>query len=95
MDNRISHLTAQHGRCYVTGIAFNSIDEIHCHHLLPKTKGGNDSYNNLVIIREDIHVLIHAHDEEMVKESLKAYSLTQKQREKFNKLRQLAGNCPI
>ena len=41
-DNRISLYLAQKGKCAVTGEEFTSTEEIHCHHKLPKSKGGTD-----------------------------------------------------
>ena len=61
-DNRISLYSAQQGKCAITGKVFENINEMHCHHKIPKSKGGNDSYQNLVLICENIHKLIHASD---------------------------------
>ena len=32
-DNRISHFSAQWGECAVTGKSFETLSEIHCHHI--------------------------------------------------------------
>ena len=39
---------------------FLTTDEIHCHHIKPKKYGGNDSYENLVLINKLVHRLVHA-----------------------------------
>ena len=46
-SNRISLYLAQKGNCAVTGESFTSTEEIHCHHKIPKSKGGTDDYQNL------------------------------------------------
>ncbi|MDR2649943.1 MAG: HNH endonuclease [Clostridiales bacterium] len=60
MDNRISRFCGQHGRCAVSGYEFKTPDEIRCHHIIPEELGGTDKYQNLVLIRDDIHTLLHA-----------------------------------
>ena len=59
-DNRISLYSAQKGKCAVTGEEFISKDEIHCHHKIPKSKGGIDSYQNSILVTATVHKLIHA-----------------------------------
>lgn len=39
-DNRISLYSAQWGKCAVTGIEFQVTQDIHCHHITPRGKGG-------------------------------------------------------
>ena len=63
-DNRISLYSAQQGKCYVTNKIFDNIGDIHCHHKQAKEKGGNDAYQNLVLIYENVHRLIHANSTE-------------------------------
>lgn len=93
-DNRISKYAAQYGKCAVTGKIL-WIDEIHCHHILPKEKGGTDEYANLVIVHENIHRLIHA----TVPETINAYrttlNLTKPMLNKINQYRIAAGNTAI
>ena len=59
-DNRVSLFAAQRGRCSVTGRPFLSTDEVHCHHIKPVHAGGGDKYQNLTLVRDDVHRLIHA-----------------------------------
>ena len=42
-DNRLSLFCAQYGKCAVTGQVFESLGDIHCHHKLPKNRGGRDN----------------------------------------------------
>ncbi len=90
MDNRISLYVAQYGKCAVTGQVLE-LDEIHCHHKKPVSQGGNDRYENLIILHKDIHRLLHATQEETIKTYLLQLKLTPKQKAKLNKLRQLAN----
>jgi len=90
MDNRISLYVAQYGKCAITGQIL-TLHEIHCHHKKPVSQGGNDRYENLIILHKDIHRLLHATKEETIKAYLSQLQLTYKQKAKLNKLRQLAN----
>lgn len=91
MDNRISLFSAQWGKCAVTGRDFRTLDEIHCHHKMPKESGGGDEYANLILILEPVHRLIHAKAEEVIARYCTLLNLDQKQLVLLNKLRCLAG----
>ena len=94
-DNRLSLFCAQYGKCAVTGRILESLGDIHCHHKLPKEKGGKDSYQNLVIVHKDVHILIHATTESTIRKYLSILNLNKKQLSKVNKLRKETGNLPI
>ncbi len=94
-DNRISLFSAQWGKCAVTGKEFATTEEIHCHHKVPRNKGGTDKYDNLILVWEPIHKLIHATTEETVEKYKMICNLDKKQMDKVNKLRELAGNAKI
>ena len=94
-DNRISLFSAQQGKCAVTGIEFQSLSEIHCHHKTPKSLGGNDKYENLVLVLEPIHKLIHAKDKMTVQKYLKFLNLNAEQMARVNALRKLAQRDEI
>lgn len=89
-DNRISLYAAQYGKCAVTGEVLKR-HEIHCHHKVPKSKGGTDAYANLIIVCEAVHQLIHATDEATIRRLLQTLSLDSAQRKKLNKLREQAN----
>ncbi len=93
-DNRISRYVAQNGKCAVTGIALSE-NEIHCHHIIPKSCGGSDKYENLVIVANVVHVLIHAGKADTIQKCLSMLNLDAKQMEKLNKLRLAAGKSII
>ena len=94
-DNRISLLSAQCGKSAITGIEFQCLEDIHCHHKLPKQYGGTDKYDNLVIVLPQIHRLIHATDEITIGKYLRLLNLDKAQITKLNKYRELARNNPI
>lgn len=94
-DNRISLFSAQWGKCAITGKEFINAEEIHCHHKKPKAQGGTDKYENLILIHEDVHRLIHATAEETIEKYLKVLNLNDKQIRKLNDLRQMAGLAEI
>jgi len=64
-DNRIALFSGQRGKCRVTGNELNPYS-IHCHHIIPRTMGGTDEYKNLCLIDREIHILLHAVDEETI-----------------------------
>ena len=93
-DNRISLYASQYGKCAILGTILD-IDDIHCHHKLPRKLGGKDNYQNLIIIHKDIHALVHAVNEDSIRKYLSKFSLNAKQKQKLNSLRKMAGNEPI
>jgi len=94
-DNRLSLFCAQYGKCAVTGQALEMLEDVHCHHKLPRSRGGKDNYQNLVIVHEDVHILIHATTDHTIQKYLALISLDTKRLNKLNKLRAEAGNLPI
>ena len=88
-NNRISLYSAQKGLCAVTGEKFTSTEEIHCHHKIPKSKGGTDDYQNLILVMATVHKLIHATNAETIQKHLQACKPNLK---KLNVLRKLVGN---
>ncbi len=90
-DNKISLYAAQYGKCAVLGVVLY-IEDIHCHHKLPKSLGGKDNYQNLIIVHQDVHRLIHATKQETISKYLSALKLDKRQISKVNKLRKMVGN---
>lgn len=88
---RTNLFSAQYGKCAVTGMPFLTTDEMHCHHIKPKKYGGNDSYENLVLINKLVHRLVHAETVETITYYLEVCNLNKKQMEKLNALRLKAG----
>lgn len=94
-DNRLSLFSAQNGKCAVTGELFKELDEIHCHHKKPKHLGGTDKYQNLIIVLEEVHILIHATQKETINKYMNILQLKKLQIAKINQLREEVGNFEI
>ncbi|MDC7287438.1 group II intron reverse transcriptase/maturase [Blautia schinkii] len=96
MDNRLSLWCAQYGKCAITGREL-MVDEIHCHHKIPKGPPfyGTDRYENLIIVHVDVHRLIHATAPETIAKYLAMLNLTKRQLNKVNSLRKSAGLAEI
>ena len=93
-DNRLSLYCAMQGKCAITGKPL-AIDEIHCHHKTPIKNGGTDRYDNLLIVAEEVHILLHALKTETIEKYLIKLNLDFKQRYKLNKYRQILGLSEI
>ena len=85
-DNRISRYSMQQGKCAVTG-EFLTAEIAHCHHIVPKGMGGEDNFDNLVIIHELVHKLVHATQSQTIDKYLRLLKLNDKAIKKLNKLR--------
>ncbi len=94
MDNRISVFASQHGKCAITGKPL-WIDELECHHKIPLNQGGNDKYDNLVILCSDVHKLIHAVNPDIIQFYLNKIKPNKSQLRKINSLRLMAKNSVI
>lgn len=89
-DNRISRYSMQNGKCAVTGV-FLLADDVHCHHKLPRNMGGTNEFNNLIIVHEFVHRLIHATHEETIRKYMRLLQLSDNQLRKINKLRKVCN----
>lgn len=85
-DNRISKFISQYGKCAITGVELMG-DDWDCHHIIPSEFGGDDRYQNLVVLHRNIHRLIHLVDTDKIECTLEAFNLSKKQIEKVNELR--------
>jgi len=93
-DNRISLMAAQNGKCAITGEHL-AIGNMHCHHKKPKALGGNDDYFNLMWVRIEVHMLIHATKSDTINKYLSMLNLDEKALKKVNSLRLSAENLEI
>ena len=93
-DNRISLLIGQRGKCSVTGSSLQ-IGNMECNHKTPKSKGGDDSYSNLVWVKSDVHKLIHATNIDTINSYLSKLSIDDKGLKVVNSLRKQVGNLMI
>ncbi|WP_234885109.1 HNH endonuclease signature motif containing protein [Clostridium tarantellae] len=92
-DNRVSRASMTGMKCEVTKIPLE-IDEMHCHHQIPRKYGGTDKYDNLRILHKDVHILVHATDEEIIKKYIhilaKSQNTIKRVLNNLNKLRKEA-----
>lgn len=88
-DNRIALYVAQKGKCAVSGVELEA-NQVDCHHKKPLVLGGNDSYQNLIIVSDVVHILIHSSNERTIRKYLKVLNPDKKQLAKLNKLRVMA-----
>lgn len=85
-DNRLSLYSAQQGKCAVIKKQLE-LGNIHCHHKISRKLGGDDKYQNLVIVSEDVHILIHATTAEIIITYLEKLKLDKRQLSRVNTLR--------
>lgn len=89
-DNRLSLYSGQNGKCYVTHEQLEP-ELIHCHHIIPRHLGGGDEYQNLVLVTSDVHKLIHAEDDKLLKCLISNINIDTKARNKIDSLRSKAN----
>lgn len=87
-DNRVSRASMTQMKCEVTGNQL-TIEELHCHHVVPRNLGGNDDYKNLRIVHKQVHALIHA----TTNETIKKYQHIIEDKKALNKLNKLRKHC--
>lgn len=85
-DNLLSLYSAQKGKCRICGQELE-LEEIYCHHIIPKEFGGTDEYKNLIIVHIDIHKLIHSTDANEITRLISKFNLDITQIKKLNKFR--------
>lgn len=93
-DNRLSLYSAQKGKCKISQEMLTPVN-IRCHHIEPRFKGHNDSYDNLILVTEQVHKLIHATDSKTIENLMQELQLKQNSMDKLNKYRKLAGNTEL
>ena len=93
-DNRLSLYSAQQGKCALTGRKME-IGDIYCHHKTPRHLGGNDKYQNLMLVCMEAHRLIHATNPTTIAKYMDLLNLSSKQLKTLEKLRSLVfvENC--
>ncbi len=86
-ENKISRLVSQKALCYITKTPL-IYGEIDTHHILPVHLGGTDKYENIIIIQERVHELIH--NSESLQEALEKlkseYSTGKRIEKKFTEI---------
>jgi len=85
-DNRLALYCATKGKCAITSVQLE-IDDIHFHHKTARKDGGNDKYDNLLLVDKKVHFLLHATIKETIEKYLSIISPNKKQLDKLNKYR--------
>ncbi len=93
-DNRLSLFCDQSGKCAITGVDLQ-IGNIYCHHIIHRSQGGTDKYDNLMLITNDVHTLLHAKKQATIDELINKLNLSTKQKAKLNYYREKAGMMSI
>lgn len=94
MDNRISRYSMKNGKCEITG-EFLPAELVHCHHLVPTGLGGTDEFNNLRILKKDIHILVHAVDVQTIKKYIDKLRPSSEVINKIDNYRKMCNLEPI
>jgi 5-methylcytosine-specific restriction endonuclease McrA len=93
-DNRIAKFVAQLGKCAISGEPLE-IGFMELHHKKPKSKGGTDSYQNLIFLYSYVHKLVHAVNDKTIRNYLSILKLSDIQLRKLNGLRKQIGNSEL
>ena len=94
-DCRLSLLSAQKGKCAVSGEWFLQPDSIAFHMKVPKEQGGHERYSNLVLLHRRYLPLLTDQDATVLKSICKQLTVTRKQLTKINNLRAAAKLAAI
>ena len=94
-DCKLSLLSAQKGKCAISGEPFVHPDNIVCYLKIPKEQGGQERYSNLVLLHTRFLPLLTDMDTATLKEIYKLLNMTKKQRTKINNLRAAATLAAI
>lgn len=93
-DNKISLMIGQKGKCYITG-EYLQIENMICHHKIPKELGGSDEYKNLVWLTKESKNMLESTDLDAIAKYLNKVQLDETGLKRFNSLRKLVGNSVI
>ena len=89
-DNCVSLFVAQRGKCAICKLPL-TLENMRCIRKIPKSCGGDDKYNNLIIVHKEMERLIKSQDKKEIKSILNKYKLESNQRRKANTIRKNAG----
>lgn len=91
---RMALYFAQNGRCLILGTPLLE-GHRHLHHRLPVSKGGSDRVENLVLLTDTVHELIHTQEIADSMQLLATLKLNTLQMRMVNQLRYEAFCTPI
>lgn len=86
-ESKMSRILSQKGKCYITGKPLK-YGELATHHITPVASRGGDEYENVIIIDDEVHKIIHfSKDIEEAKiRMLENYKLDKKKLKKFEEI---------
>ncbi len=90
---RMAAYFVQDGKCYVTQTPLQ-IGQRELHHRCPRSYGGKDEPENLVLLTKTVHRMVHAPSESEFADLLSQAPLTDKQLAMVNQLRYEAHRVP-
>lgn len=93
-DNRISRYSMKNGKCEITG-EFLPAELVHCHHYVPISLGGTDTFGNLRILNKFVHKLIHAKNTQTIDKYRRLINPDKKQLRRINTYREKCNLEPI
>ena len=93
-DNSISAYLVQQGNCYVMGNRLNA-HQMKCIRKIPVGEGGTDKHTNIAFISEKIWRAVMTEDISETIRIMKKFDMDDKQRRRFNRLRENYGLLPI
>ena len=93
-DNSISAYLVQQGNCYVMGNRLN-VHQMKCIRKIPVGEGGTDKHTNIAFISEEIWRAVMTEDISETIKIMKKFNMDDKQRRRFNRLRENYGLLPI
>jgi len=64
---RVSKYSSTHGKSFLSG-ELVPVQEYHCHHILPISKGGSNDFDNLCVLSETEHRILHSKTPEILYE---------------------------
>ncbi|MFI3228378.1 MAG: reverse transcriptase domain-containing protein [Clostridia bacterium] len=76
---RVSKYSCTKGASYMTGLKV-PVEEYHCHHIVPKYKGGTNDFDNLCVLSSAEHRMLHSKNAEIL------YEIYPKRKERIRKL---------
>lgn len=93
-DNSISAYLVQQGNCYVMGNRLN-VHQMKCIRKIPVGEGGTDKHTNIAFISEEVWRAVMTEDISETIRIMKKFNMDDKQRRRFNRLRENYGLLPI
>ena len=93
-DNSISAYLVQQGNCYVMGNRLK-VHQMKCIRKIPVGEGGTDKHTNIAFISEKIWRAVMTEDISETIRIMKKFNMDDKQRRRFNRLRENYGLLPI